>query len=152
MSLSDLFSNLPLVWFIIGLVFILVELIAPGFVLIFFGLGAWLIALLSLFVEVDLFLQIILFVVASVTSLVLLRKKIKARFFQENKNDSASLDDEFIGKEVLVIKDIAASMVGKVEFKGTSWNAKSDVDIKAGKTAIISNKESISLIVKPLNL
>lgn len=151
MSLPDLFSNIPLMWFVIGLAFILIELMAPGFVLIFFGLGAWLVALLSFFVDVNLFLQIILFVVASVISLILLRKKIKARFFQEGENNSASLDEEFLGKEVLVLEDILANKTGKVEFKGTSWNAKSDVNIKAGETAIISDKESIILIVKPLN-
>lgn len=152
MSLSEFLSNLPLIWFLIGLAFILLELAVPGFILIFFGFGAWLIALLGLFVDIDLALQIILFVIASVTSLVLFRKKLKARFFQSKNDDSsASLDDEFIGKEAIVLVDILPNKTGKVEFKGTQWSAKSKSEIKAGNTAIISDKESICLIVEPLN-
>ena len=151
MSFTDLFSNVPLVWFIIGLAFVLIELVVPGFVLIFFGFGAWLVAALGVFVEVNLSIQIVLFVLASVLSLVFFRKKLKARFFQEGHKNSASLDEEFLGKEVQVIKDITPEMAGKVEFKGTQWRAKSASEIKAGKMAVIVAKESISLIVQPLN-
>lgn len=150
MNLSNLFSNLPLVWFLIGLTFMLLELAIPGFVLIFFSLGAWIVALLGLFIDIDVSLQIILFILASVTSLILLRKKLKARFFQSDNNNS-SLDDEFIGKEALVTIDILPHKAGKVEFKGTQWKAKANSELKAGETVIIYDKESICLIVKPLN-
>ena len=152
MTFSELFSNLPLIWFLIGLAFVLLELMVPGFVLIFFAFGAWLMALLGLIIDISLTLQILLFVVASVTSLIFLRKKLKARFFQSKNDDSsASLDDEFIGKETVVLSAILPNKTGKVEFKGTQWTAKSKSEIKAGNTAIIVDKESICLIVEPLN-
>ncbi len=152
MDLSNFFSNLPLVWFLIGLTFVLLELVVPGFVLIFFGLGAWVVALLGLFIDIDVTLQIILFIISSITSLVLFRKKLKARFFQSDNNNSSSLDDEFIGREALVIIDILPNKPGKVEFKGTQWKAKANTELKAGETVVIYDKESICLIVKSLNL
>ena len=152
MSLSEFLSNQPLIWFLIGLAFILLELAVPGFILIFFGFGAWLVAILGLIIDVSITLQILLFVVASVTSLILLRKKLKARFFQSKNDDSsASLDDEFIGKEALVLADISPNKTGRIEFKGTQWSARSKSELKAGDTAVISDKESICLIVEPLN-
>ena len=41
-------ENMPkeLVWFLFGLALMLGEIVTPGFVLIFFGIGAWLISLL----------------------------------------------------------------------------------------------------------
>lgn len=147
MNLQDFFQNVPFVWFLIGLLFAVLELIIPGFVLIFFAFGAWLLALLGLFVDLDIALQIILFVLASLVSLVTLRKKLKSKFFQEGK-ETQSEDDEFTGQEVTVVETIVPGKGGKVEYKGVNWKAKSAVEIKEGMTARIIGKESINLIVE----
>lgn len=149
MNLSELFQNAPFAWFIIGLAFALLELAIPGFILIFFAFGAWLVALLSLFIDMDLAVQILIFAGASTVSLVLLRKRLRSRFFQEKTNETGELDDEFKGKKVLVIEDITPEKEGKVEFKGANWTAKSDTPISKGTTVEIVGKESICLIVKP---
>lgn len=39
--MTSIFSKPELVWFIIGLVLFLLELVLPGFVIFFFGVGAW---------------------------------------------------------------------------------------------------------------
>jgi len=148
MNLPDVFQNVPFIWFLVGLIFAIAELLAPGFVLVFFALGAWLLAIVGLFVDIDIAMQIILFVLASLLGLVTLRKRLKSRFFQEH-DDAISQDDEFTGQEVKVIEDIAPGKKGKVEFKGASWSAKAEVEIKAGSLATIVGKESINLIVKP---
>lgn len=150
MNLPDYFTNPPFVWFVIGIVLALLELAVPGLIIIFFAFGAILVSILSYFIDMDVAIQIMLFVIASVSSLVLLRKKLKTRFFLEGKNSSTSEDDEFTGQQVTVIEDILPNQNGKVEFKGANWKAKSDAPIKAGSTAQIIGKESICLIVKPI--
>ena len=40
---------------------------------------------------------------------------------------------------------------GKVEFKGTTWDAISKSEIKPGERVVIIEKESITLIVEPKN-
>jgi membrane protein implicated in regulation of membrane protease activity len=150
MSLPDLFNNASFVWFLVGLVFALLELVVPGVFIIFFAFGAWLISLLGFFGDIDIAVQIILFVIASVSGLVFLRKKLKSRFFHEKKNDSVLEDDEFIGQKVTVTEEILPAQNGKVEFKGAKWSAKSACNIKAGSVVEIIGQESICLIVKPL--
>ncbi len=148
---SEFFMRPDLFWFLLGLAFFLFELIIPGFVIFFFGLGAWVTSLICLVANPGLDLQIIIFSITSILSLILLRNMFTKRFFNKDGSSPDILDDEFIGKEAVAIVDIAKGSRGRVEFKGAPWTASSDEDIKKGQTVVITEKESINLIVKPKN-
>lgn len=150
MKLPEIFYNAPFVWFLIGLILAVLEIIIPGFVIIFFAFGAWLVALLSLILDMGVAVQITLFITASVLSLVFLRKSLKSRFFSVGGDASNPEDDEFIGQQVLVTEDILPNMEGKVEFKGANWSARSETAVSKGSMVQVTGKESICLIVKPL--
>ena len=53
-----------LIWFIIGLALFLMELAIPGLVLMFFGMGAWLVAVLCLIFNIGLDVQLIIFIIS----------------------------------------------------------------------------------------
>ena len=146
---ADFFMNTELFWFLLGLFLLLLELVLPGFVVIFFGLGAWLTALLCLVANPGLDLQIIVFTVTSLLSLILLRRMLKNRFFSGETESPATLEEEFINKVAVALTDIKKGDTGKVEFKGSTWNASSEEDISRGDKVVVIGKESISLIVKP---
>ena len=142
------FLNPTLIWFLIGLVFFLLELVTPGLIAVFFGVGAWVTTISCIFFDVGIDGQIIIFIVSSLLSLVLLRNNLKKRFFKEG-TSPASLENEFIGKIAIVEQEINKDIPGRVSFKGTSWNAVSDIDIAKGLPVEITDKDSITLIVKP---
>jgi inner membrane protein len=148
---ESIFSKPEMIWFIIGLVLFLLELVVPGFVIFFFGVGAWVTALVCLIADPGINLQIIIFAVVSVLALLGLRKMIQKRFFYSKDNRSEAVEDEFTGKEAIAIGDFGSDKRGKVEFKGTQWKAESGSEIKAGQTVIIIEKESFKLIVEPKN-
>ena len=145
---SEFFMRPDLFWFILGLVFLLLELAIPGFVVFFFGVGAWVTSLVCLVANPGLDLQIIIFSLTSILTLILLRRMLTGRFFKEGGNAPETLGDEFIGKEAIALEDISAGKKGRVEFKGTPWTAEAKDDIKSGQRVEITEKESISLIVK----
>ncbi|MCX6321610.1 MAG: NfeD family protein [Bacteroidia bacterium] len=147
--IANIFSRPELFWFLLGLVLFLLELVIPGFFIFFFGLGAWVTALVCLIWEPGTNLQIIIFAVTSVLSLIALRRIIQEKFFYSKGNLSEEVEDEFTGKEALTTTDIGPDKKGKVEFKGTTWKAESKSEIKEGQTAIIIEKENFTLIVKP---
>jgi len=71
-----------LLWFVVGLVFMLAELALPGFVIIFFGIGAWVTAVCVALGIVDSFNgQLAIFLISSILTLVLFRKQGK-KFFK----------------------------------------------------------------------
>lgn len=145
----DIFKNPTVTWFIIGVVLLLIELAAPGLVLLFFGAGAWVVALICLFADISLSIQILIFILASSISLALLRKYLRTQFFKQGKGNVSTEDDEFAGQKVPVLAPIKPGVPGKVEFKGTQWTAMSDVEIDKGEIVEIIDKQSINLIVKP---
>jgi membrane protein implicated in regulation of membrane protease activity len=79
----DILSDPAVVWFLIGLGLLLLELILPGLVIIFFGAGAWITALVCVVTDINLNWQILIFLVASLLGLVLVRKYLKRKFFSK---------------------------------------------------------------------
>jgi inner membrane protein len=152
MSMTENFLSRPeLFWFIIGLGLFLLELVVPGFFIFFFGVGAWITALICLITDPDSItnLQIIIFAVTSILSLLGLRRLIQKKFFYSQGNLSEKVEDEFTGKEAIAVADFDADNHGKVEFKGTIWNAESKSEIKVGQRVIIIEKNSLKLLVEP---
>jgi membrane protein implicated in regulation of membrane protease activity len=146
---TSIFARPEVIWFIIGLVLFLLELVIPGFVLFFFGVGAWVTALLCLIANPGINLQGIVFAVTSVLSLLALRKMIQKKFFYNKEDRSGEVEDEFTGKEAVAVTGFGPGRKGKVEFKGTTWTAESESEIKDRQTVIIIDKDSFKLIVEP---
>jgi len=148
--LDNILSKPELLWFAIGLILLLLELVIPGFFIFFFGLGAWVTALVCLIGDPSANLQIIIFAVTSVITLIALRRIIQKKFFYSKGKESEDVEDEFTGKEALALNDFGDDKTGKVEFKGTTWAAGSKSEIKEGQRVIIIEKDSFKLLVKPI--
>jgi membrane protein implicated in regulation of membrane protease activity len=146
---ENLYSKPELFWFILGLGLFLMELVIPGFFIFFFGLGAWITALICLMADPSINLQIIIFAITSVLSLIGLRSIIQKKFFYNRGSKSDDVEDEFTGKEALAVSDFGGMQTGKVEFKGTTWTAESTSEISIGQRVLIIQKESFKLIVEP---
>jgi membrane protein implicated in regulation of membrane protease activity len=147
-------ASAELLWFLVGLVLLVSELALPGFVIIFFGFGAWITALLVGFGLLPSFnVQLLVFLISSVTCLAIFRRKGKRLF--EGKvtrvwNPESSMDD-VRGQRAVVLQVITpGSAGGRVEFHGTSWSAESDVMIPAGQKVEITGQNNLTLHVKPL--
>ena len=147
--ISTIFSRPELFWFFAGLGLFLLELIVPGFIIFFFGLGAWITALVCLIGDPGINLQIIIFAVTSILLLIALRRIMQKKIFYSRGTQSEDVEDEFTGKEALAKNDFGGIKNGKVEFKGTTWTAESNSDIKEGQRVIIVKKDSFKLIVEP---
>lgn len=143
--------NISVLWFIVGLAFFLLEFAVPGFILFFFGIAAWLVAVITLLMPISLDIQLIIFLVSAIVSVILFRKILKDKLGMYREGPTV-LEDEYIGKIALAETAITPIENGKVEFKGTSWDAKSDDYILAGQKVQIIETRSIILIVKQINV
>jgi membrane protein implicated in regulation of membrane protease activity len=141
-----------LLWFLIGLVLIILEFGIPGVITIFFGIGAWLVSLLCLLFNIPLNLQIIVFIIGSIIPLILLRKWFKQLLEGRSAVGPVDLDEleEFLGKKVVVTEEITPERRGRVEFRGSTWKAEAYETIAVGTTVEIVDKNNITLIVKSL--
>jgi membrane protein implicated in regulation of membrane protease activity len=136
-------------WFIIGFIFLLLEFVVPGFILFFFGVGAWLVAILLLLFDISLNTQLIVFLIASIATVLLFRKWLRNLLWNK-KSNSPEIEDDFVGKQAVAESIISSSHNGRVQFKGSSWNAKSADTIAPGDSVQIIGTDSITLIVKSI--
>lgn len=143
----DDFLNISVLWIIIGFVFFLLEFVIPGFILFFFGIAAWILALLTFFVDISLNLQLIIFLGSAILTVVLFRKWLRNKLGMYSEAPKV-LEDEFIGKIGIAETEISPGKNGKVDFKGTSWDANSEDTIAPGQNVTIIETRSILLIVK----
>jgi membrane protein implicated in regulation of membrane protease activity len=151
----ELIKNPVLIWFILGAMLLLVELFLPGLVIFFFGIGAIITALaVWLIPSLPLSIQLLVFLITSLVSLFLLRNKFSSILVGRDK--TAGTSDEFlegyIGKTAVVVEDIRPGIEGKVEFRGSWWKAKADVEIKTAEHVEIIGRENISFKVKPATI
>lgn len=147
--MEEFFLQSHVIWFLIGLILILLELAVPGLVLVFFGVGAWIVAIVCLMFDISINTQLFIFLVSSVVSLALLRNYIRKKYM-DRKNPDGELEDEYIGQTATAITSFGKGQIGKVSFKGSNWEALSDYSIIEGQLLKITGYKSIRLTVEPL--
>lgn len=147
------FMSDTLFWFFVGMIIFIMELIAPGLILFFFGIGAWITALITAVYPIGLTAQLFVFLVTSIVTLIVLRKRFEVLFkgFSKGKENPALDLDDMTGKKATVTKKIDPPKGGTVEIHGTHWNAESSEIIEEGTTVIIERKKDLTLTVRRIN-
>lgn len=149
MSLIDL--SPVLLWFLAGLVFFALELLLPGLIVFFFGLGAWCAALAVYLLPITLSTQLLVFLVASLLALLLLRSTLKKIFLGRTLEVDAmehSLSADATGE---VIEDILPPASGKIKFGGSFWQATADEPLIKGTVVRIVEKRNLTVKVAPMD-
>jgi membrane protein implicated in regulation of membrane protease activity len=136
-------------WLAAGLVLVVAELATPGgFVIIFFGIGALAVGVLSLLgVVTNVPLQFLLFSVLSVASLASLRRRLQSRI----QTPPSSNVDSLVGVVAMVQERMAPRAIGRVEVRGSMWAARntSDVTLDPGQRALVAAVDGLTLAVVP---
>lgn len=117
--------NIATIWLVIGIILLLSEFLIPGFTIFFFGIGALITSLLLTLIpqlQSIIWLQIVIFTITSIVSLVTLRKylnkALKGELYKER--------DDYIGQECSVLEALSKEKAGRIMYNGTSWEAFSD--------------------------
>jgi membrane protein implicated in regulation of membrane protease activity len=139
----------PLIWAILGLVFILSEFVVPEFVIFFFGLGALLNSVLTAIfpgIASSIPLQILTWLGLSAASLFSLRRYL-SRWFQGRKFEEDDQAD-WIGRSAKVTQQIGPDNPGRISLNGTTWVAESYGEtFEAGDTVEVIRREGTRFLV-----
>jgi hypothetical protein len=141
------FATPSLIWFTIGFVFLVSELLVPSLIVFFFGFGAWTTSLLTGIFELSTSAELLIFLVSSLLYLVLLRQTVISYIQAKQSVDPYSIEDDMIGKVVLVTEAIQPPHAGKVIVNGTHWSAQAEQAIEVGCSVKIDTRDSNTLTV-----
>jgi len=146
------FLKPELIWFLIGLLLLLAEFAIPGLIVLFFGVGAWIVAVTCLVAAPSLNVQLGIFIGSSILSLALLRRWLKGMFMGHVTGTQDLNEDlnEFVGERAMVMQAITGKQPGKVELHGTNWKAEADAEIPEGAVVEVVAKDNLTLKVKAI--
>lgn len=137
-------------WVIGGILLILLELAIPAFFVIWFGLGALLVAGVLLLVgELPLTAQLLLWILASLAMVVLWFRVFSPR---RHRTLVGTADGEVIGEVGLLVGAVAPFQRGKVRFQrpilgAEEWACMAETDIPAGERVKVVSIEGSYLKV-----
>ena len=133
-------------WICLGLFFLLAEALTPGgFYMLFIGIAALIVGVLSLGVHAA-WIQIALFAVLSTVLIVTLRKSLVERV---RKTTVQADVPEFIGEAARAVEPIASGKEGKVELRGSIWSARNEgtVDLPKDAPCTVVAREGLKMVV-----
>lgn len=122
-------------WLVIFVLMIIIEATGPNLVSIWFAVGALVSLILSFIPGVPWWVELIVFVAVSASTLLALRPVCKKYL---KKNTYQSNIDSFTGKRGYVIEEITYLTPGTVKIGDVKWNAvPADKDEKISVNAVI---------------
>lgn len=139
-------------WIIAGLALCIIELIAPSFIFIFFGIAALLVGGIKwLGIINHTPYEMSLFAVLSVAQFIAYQKYLKPLWGKETRGRDNPDPTGIIGQRARVLDPITNGC-GSVSFRGASWQAQSPVnEIPQGTWVIIQAMDGLWLTVTPLS-
>ena len=137
--------SIYLIWFLIGVGFLVLEMLSPAFILFFFGIGAWLTSLVTAFFpDLSFNQQIIIFSISSLLLLLLLRNYMKNIFYgSQNQGNDQYNHQNVNDASAIITKAIPKEGFGEIKFKGTFYKAKSEdpnIEITIGENVTVVKK------------
>lgn len=138
-----------ILWMVIAIIFAIAEGMTLGLTAIWFSGGA-LLAMLVGFIGLNIWVQMIAFLVGTAVLLIYTRPLAIKVFKVGNVKTNV---DSLIGKEGIVIKELQPFVLGQVKLKGQIWSAKpfDDETISEGVKVEVVSIEGVKLIVKTIN-
>lgn len=135
-------------WLILFVLLLIVEILTMGLTTIWFAAGA-LVAILASVIGFSLPVQVIVFLIVSVVTLILTRPLVMKYF---NKDRLRTNADRLIGQQAVVLEEIDTLRAkGRVEINGQEWSAKTsdpDMVIPEGRTVLVEAIQGVKLVVK----
>ena len=142
-----------ILWAVLGLALIIAEIFTPGFVLLWFGVGA-LAAALAAIVGLGLPVQFLVFCVVSV-GLTLASRTIFSKYFVRGEDEGGSLKsgvDALPGKVGTVVTSSAGALKeGAVKVFGSTWTAypaEGEGPLEAGDRVVVESVRGASIYVR----
>ena len=136
-------------WLLLGVALLISEFFVPGVVAMFFGIGALVVGVLTLFGVIDsLASQLLCFALISLVALFGLRRHC-TRWLRGAVGGRPAQDLDSTGllnQRVTVLTDFVDG-IGDVQLNGAKWDAESGDPLRAGDTAWVVDLRGIVLKV-----
>ncbi|MGB0843199.1 MAG: NfeD family protein [Alphaproteobacteria bacterium] len=134
-------------WLAIGLAFLILEMLMPGAIVMWFGIGAILLGLhMLLGAELSLAMQLLIFSGLSLLGVVVGRRYVKWDGEEGDKPNLSRRGDSYIGQTYVLVKAIENGR-GTIRLGDTDWRVTGE-DAAVGTSVKVTGVDGATLIVE----
>jgi membrane protein implicated in regulation of membrane protease activity len=141
-------DNMIAFWLIIFILLVMVELATMGLTTVWFAGGA-LAAIVIAALDLQIWLQVVIFLVVSILLLYFTRP-IAVKYF--NKDRIKTNVESYVGRDVIVISEVDNLQgIGQVTLDGQEWTARTAVHgitMPIGTVGVVKAVEGVKLIIE----
>ncbi len=142
-----------ILWIILGVVLIIAEIFTLGFVLLWFGIGAF-VAALAGWLGLGFVWQFLIFAVISI-ALTAMSRTIFAKYFAQSEEDTVKMGMDALPGQVgtVMISSKGALNEGAVKVYGSTWTAfpiESDMPLIEGEKVEVVRVQGSSIYVQKI--
>jgi len=144
------FLSCAWLWMYFGALLMLLEIVAPGFVIFFFGLSAMTVGVCR-FVFGEAFggtWQLAAFSVFVILYLALLRRWMKRLFTGTSEESKVDFNHETVGRIGKVTVAIAPPLAGRVMIGDAEWSAVADAPVAVGADVKVVSQNNLTMKVQ----
>ncbi len=143
-------------WVVFGIIFIIAEIFTPGFVLLWFGVGALAAGLAALLGVTNLTLQFIIFLTLSASLTAASRTILASYFVREDGSDDLKTGSDSLPGQIGVVTAASKGALGAGEVKvfGSTWTAyplAGEKPLQLGDKVMVERVQGVSLHVRRLD-
>ena len=136
-------------WLVLGLLLIIIEMMAPGAILLWFGVAAGVVGiLLWLIPAMSWQIQLILFSVMSIASVVAWRSYAKKHPPTDNEYPTLNKRGEDLIGRVFTLEEDIVNNYGKIRVDDTMWKIRGS-NVGAGAQVRVTAVDGTVLVVEP---
>ncbi len=134
-------------WYIVAVVLIAFEMMIPAAYLLWMGIAAIVVGTLLFFIpSMPWLVQVMIFAVVSVVSVVLYKNYMKKNKRESDKPNLNQRSAQYVGR-VYTLSEPIVNGVGKVRIGDSMWKVRGE-DREAGKNVKVTDADGVVLIVE----
>ncbi len=135
----------PWAWFVLGLILLGLEILAPGTIFLWFGLSALVVGLVALAFDFSWQVLVVLFLVLSVTSLLIGRRLMQKMASEQGDPGLNQRGSRYIGREFTLTVPLSEG-AGSLSIDDTIWRI-TGPDMPAGTKVRVEAIDGARLVV-----
>lgn len=136
----------PWSWFVLGLILLGLEILAPGTIFLWFGLSAIVVGVVSLVFDFAWQIDVALFLVLSLTSLLIGRRMMQRLASEKGDPGLNQRGSRYIGREFTLATPLSEG-AGNLSIDDTIWRI-TGPDLPAGTKVRVESIDGVRLVVR----
>lgn len=135
------------IWFLLGIIFLITEMLTGTFVLIFFALGAFAAAIVAAVQGATILMEVVIFAAVSILGAIFLRGHLQRKFLSKI-NIKADM-----GKQIKIDQNILPHQQARITYQGASWLATNldSNEIKQNDHVVIVGIDGNVLLIRKID-